>query len=438
MSISKTNFKNTKNSAFKDAVLFKVVRFVKSGDTLNDIYYQRPDKNGVSYVDYIARWSENEKDYQANTFDLNGDYLEPKKIQELILKKDKKQLLWDTIISFPKSISENVDLTNPKKIMQGCKKAIEHLWKNNNLDPKNINAWFALHLDTDNIHIHLGFLEKEAKFKTLNKNNQKPKYEFKRKGDLLGPKKQYLYQFIKQATLGFNNEIDYQEVLGFRNQTINEFKNFYLKFEDFEKKSEYKELLNKFKVNKFYKPKDFFYNNQSLETKKIVNAIVIKKINQIPELQKSFNNFLKTVKKASWKNKELDKLFNITKKNKFWIENVFAKSGIMPRLGNIILKNLRKYLNDKYHAKIVAERNARNEIYLINLHRKKHLRRYKKAVYEIAEIQNKDYLKKLHLSTAEKIKKQIENQTEHYKQIYRNQLFKEEIQKQMAKSKQEV
>lgn len=422
--------------SLKDAVIFKIIRFTKNGDTLNDVYYQRNDKKGLSYVDYIARWNESEKDYQANTFDINGDYLPPEKIHELILDKDKNQLLWDTVISFPKSISDKIDLTDPKKISNAIKRPLEKLFEKNGFNPKNMDSWFALHLDTNDIHIHLGFLEKQPKFRNLNKTTRKINYQFKKKGEILGPNQKYLYEFIKQTTLSLTNEIDYQKVLGFRNQTLNQFKEIYKQFENFEKQSEYKELLNQFKENKYYKPKDFFYNNQNLATKKIVNELVIKNINKNPELQKSFNQFLKTVKKASWKSKELNKLFNVTKKNNFWVENVFAKSGIMPRLGNVILSSLRKYLNDKYHAKIIAARNAKHEIYLIKIARFKKLKKYKNSFYETSKIEDKNYFKNLNLNTAEQIKHQIEKQAEHYKNILDKQIIKEEINQKISKLNQ--
>lgn len=420
----------------KDAVIFKIIRFTKHGDALNDIYYQRNDQKGLSYVDYIARWSETEKEYLANTFDVNGEFLDPKKIQEIILKKDKNQLLWDTVISFPKNITDKVDLTDPKKISKAIKKPLEHLFRKNGFDTKNMDSWFALHLDTDDIHIHLGFLEKEPKFRNLNKTTGKINYQFKRKGEILGPNQKYLYEFIKQTTLGLINEIDYQEVLGFRNQTLSQFKEIYKHFEIFEKNSEYKELLSQFKETKYYKTKDFFYNNQNLTTKKIVNDLVIKNINKNPELEKSFNQFLKTVKKASWKSKELDKLFKVNNKNSFWKENVFSKSGIMPRLGNVVLSNLRKYLNDKYHAKIIAARNARREIYLIKLVRFKKLKKYKNSFYESSKIEQKNYFKNLNLNTAEKIKHQIEQQSEHYKNLLNKQISKEEIDQKLNKLNQ--
>lgn len=420
----------------KDAVIFKVIRFTKHGDTLNDVYYQRNDKKGQSYVDYIARWNENEKEYQANTFDINGDYLPPEKIHELILNKDKNQLLWDTVISFSKSISDKIDLTDPKKISNAIKKPLEQLFKKNGFDPKNMDSWFALHLDTDDIHIHLGFLERKPKFRNLNKTTEKINYQFKRKGEILGPNQKYLYDFIKQTTLALTNEIDYQEVLGFRNQTLNQFKEIYKQFENFEKQSEYRELLNQFKENKYYKLKDFFYSNQNLATKKIVNELVLKNINKNTELQKSFNQFLKTVKKASWKSKELDKLFNVNKKNNFWVENIFSKSGIIPRLGNVILRNLRKYLNDKYHAKIIAARNAKREIYLIKIARLKKLKKYKNSFYETSKIEDKNYFKNLNLNTAEQIKHQIEKQAEHYKNILEKQIIKEEINQKISKLNQ--
>lgn len=420
----------------KDAVIFKVIRFTKHGDTLNDVYYQRNDKKGQSYVDYIARWNENEKEYQANTFDINGDYLPPEKIHELILNKDKNQLLWDTVISFSKSISDKIDLTDPKKISNAIKKPLEQLFKKNGFDPKNMDSWFALHLDTDDIHIHLGFLERKPKFRNLNKTTGKINYQFKRKGEILGPNQKYLYDFIKQTTLALTNEIDYQEVLGFRNQTLNQFKEIYKQFENFEKQSEYRELLNQFKENKYYKLKDFFYSNQNLATKKIVNELVLKNINKNTELQKSFNQFLKTVKKASWKSKELDKLFNVNKKNNFWVENIFSKSGIIPRLGNVILRNLRKYLNDKYHAKIIAARNAKREIYLIKIARLKKLKKYKNSFYETSKIEDKNYFKNLNLNTAEQIKHQIEKQAEHYKNILEKQIIKEEINQKISKLNQ--
>lgn len=423
------------NPNFKDAVLFKVIRFVKNGHSKNDNYYQKQDK-GLTYVDYIARWNADEEEYQASTFDLNGDFLHPKDIQKLISNKNPKQLLWDTVISFPKSISDKIDLTDPKNIIDGCKKALYQLWKSNGLDPANMSAWFALHLDTDNIHIHLGFLEKEPKFRQVSKKTKKVEYRFKEKGQILGPNQKYLYEFIKQATLSFNNEIDYQEVLGFRNQTLNEFKELQKHFQNLEKSSEFKKLIEKFPETKFYKAKDFFYNKQNLETKKIVNDLVLKKVYENPTANQAFKQFLKTVKKASWKSKELDKLFNIKEKNKFWVENVWSKSGIMPRLGNVLLKTIRNYVNEKFKTKLLLAKQSNYEIYLIEKFRKKQLKKYKKTIYEISFNKNKKRLTKLHLETAEKIKHQIECQAEHYKNILDKQIIKEQINQKITKLNQ--
>lgn len=420
------------NTSFKNAVLFKIIRFVKNGDNKNDNYYQKQDKS-LSYVDYIARWNSEEQEYQASTFNLNGDFLEPKEIQKLISNKNSKQLLWDTVISFPKAISDKIDLTDPNNITNGIKKALYQLWKNNGLDPDNMNAWFALHLDTDNVHIHLGFLEKNPKFRQINPKTKKIEYSFKQKGQILGSNQKYLYQFIKQATLSFNNEIDYQEVLGFRNETINEFKELQKHFQDLEKTSEFKKIIEKFPENKFYKAKDFFYNNQNLETKKIVNDLVLKKVYENPKANEAFKQFLKTVKKTSWKSKELDKLFNIKEKNKFWVENVWSKNGIMPRLGNVLLKTIRNYVNEKFKTKLLLAKQANYEIYLIKKFRKKQLKNYKKTIYEISFNKNKKRFTKLHLETAEKIKCQIEYQAEHYKRILDKQIIKEEINQKISK-----
>lgn len=115
-------------------------------------------KSKISETDIVS--------YAANrpgssgAFNLDGDITTN---QLSKIKKDlstTKSIIWDGVISFSEDYGKN---NCPTKVeaYEMLKKVMPQFFKDAGMDPKNMNTMFAMHHNTDNLHIHFLFWEKE-------------------------------------------------------------------------------------------------------------------------------------------------------------------------------------------------------------------------------------------------------------------------------------
>ena len=142
---------------------------VKSIKTRN--FYSSNTTNNHDYLDYVqtgvlAGETYDYLEYAGNkeksegVFSKDG-FLSDKSKKEIRNELRKtKSVIWDGIISFTEDYGkEKIKCADDARAI--LKKFLPQLMKDNHIDYENI-IWFAgLHLNTDNVHIHLCYFEKE-------------------------------------------------------------------------------------------------------------------------------------------------------------------------------------------------------------------------------------------------------------------------------------
>ncbi|WHQ37052.1 hypothetical protein [Spiroplasma sp. SV19] len=175
-------------------VIWKIIRFSKNSEKFQSKrkYYKSGD-----YWKYITRPEalckcclNNDKLKDLKTTDSLKDY--SKQINEITKNADKKdtgiyangnkltsteanemsskiknleenQLLWDCVLSFSNDFEKEYNLHNREQIAEVIDSNIKKYFRKAGLDTNNLDYWFVVHDNTENIHAHIGFMEKEPK-----------------------------------------------------------------------------------------------------------------------------------------------------------------------------------------------------------------------------------------------------------------------------------
>ena len=115
-------------------------------------------KNNISQNDYLNY--ANFRPGSSGAFNLDGD-IELKDLMRI--KKDlatTESVVWDGVISFAEEYGKK-NCPTKYEAYEMLKKIMPQFFKDSGLDPKNMNTMFAMHHNTDNLHIHFLFWEKE-------------------------------------------------------------------------------------------------------------------------------------------------------------------------------------------------------------------------------------------------------------------------------------
>ena len=129
-------------------------------------YYANEKKKLVTMFDYFDGTIG--KDKKMNMCFENGDYItkeEKQKRQNQYCKYIEKSNVYKMIISFPENYLEsNIDIRNFEKKLN--KEILPKFFiKCGFVDVKNMSYQFSLHNNTDNLHFHISFCEKNPNFR---------------------------------------------------------------------------------------------------------------------------------------------------------------------------------------------------------------------------------------------------------------------------------
>ena len=115
-------------------------------------------KNNISQNDYLNY--ANFRPGSSGAFNLDGDIA----LKDLMnIKKDlatTESVVWDGVISFAEEYGKK-NCPTKYEAYEMLKKVMPQFFKDSGLDPENMNTMFAMHHNTDNLHIHFLFWEKE-------------------------------------------------------------------------------------------------------------------------------------------------------------------------------------------------------------------------------------------------------------------------------------
>lgn len=187
-----------------------------SQETANKISKEVPEQNldYVGYIDYMKRSYATKEDsaektgiFTSNT--LNADIEETKNIKNMLQKaRSNNSILWRGVISFDNDFLAQNGLYDPKtkKVDQvGIKKAIQKAMPNVISREKLSDSafwWGNIHLNTDNVHVHIGISEIESArptffYEARHRKERKGKFEQK---TLKGIKSQVYNALLKEKS----------------------------------------------------------------------------------------------------------------------------------------------------------------------------------------------------------------------------------------------
>ena len=136
-------------------------------------YYADKKKKAFFMLDYFS--GKIGKDEEMNIMFENGEYATQSQIEERkkqYAKYIENSNIYKMVISFPEEyLEENVDIKEFEKAL--AKDIIPmFLKKCGFLDMNKMSYQFSLHTNTDNLHFHLSFAEKEPNYKRFSKDKE--------------------------------------------------------------------------------------------------------------------------------------------------------------------------------------------------------------------------------------------------------------------------
>ena len=136
-------------------------------------YYADKKKKAFFMLDYFS--GKIGKDEEMNIMFENGEYATQSQIEERkkqYAKYIENSNIYKMVISFPEGyLEENVDIKEFEKAL--AKDIIPmFLKKCGFLDMDKMSYQFSLHTNTDNLHFHLSFAEKEPNYKRFSKDKE--------------------------------------------------------------------------------------------------------------------------------------------------------------------------------------------------------------------------------------------------------------------------
>jgi len=177
-------------------------------------YFSNEEKKAVSMFDYYT--GNLTKDEEMNLIVENGKYASKKEIEsrkKKIVKYLENSNLWQGVISFNNDyINKNIDVHKLEKEM--ATKVLPMFFKKCGFkDSKKMFYQLSLHTDTDNLHFHLSWMEKEPNYV-----NSKGNLCYRKKGTLLDNEINFLKNEVAHTIekekiytdkiITINNELD--------------------------------------------------------------------------------------------------------------------------------------------------------------------------------------------------------------------------------------
>lgn len=197
---------------------FKTTNF-KRVESMYD-YYTNEDKRAMSMYDYYT--GKLTKDKSMNLVLENGKYADEQEVsrrKKRAVKYLQNSNLWQGVLSFNNDyINENINIRDLEKIL-ATSVLPRFFIKCGFKDPKKMFYQLSLHTDTDNLHFHFSFMEKEPNYE-YSKNNIK----YRRYGKLTRTEVNFLKA---QVVLAIEREKVYTPLLKETNKEIDDLKKYF-------------------------------------------------------------------------------------------------------------------------------------------------------------------------------------------------------------------
>ncbi|WHQ36406.1 hypothetical protein [Spiroplasma sp. SV19] len=298
-------------------------------------------KNANSLKEYSQQIKELSTKSKATGIYANGQELSENKATEMsnkIKNLAEDQLLWDCVLSFSKDFESEYHLHNKEKVAEVINGNIKQYFRKAGLNPDNLDYWFVVHDNTDNIHAHIGFMEKAPQTLTNNK-----KTKFREMGKIAEAANNFMrfttQQYVENRREFFNNlrlkrrDINAQ----FRKQVHHDIKNRSHELDNLIKT--YLTDLPMHKNGKHFKYGELYQAapEKQLQLQNIVDYMV----QDADNLKFQFDDYLinlQTHRDQLIKDSEKNKL-GIDKANKWYWREIYG-DGLYRRLANTFLNTL--------------------------------------------------------------------------------------------------
>ncbi|CBW53937.1 CDS3, putative relaxase (part of ICE) [Mycoplasma mycoides subsp. capri LC str. 95010] len=268
-------------------------------------------------------------------FDESPVDIDLKKAKKILKKLNPNQNVWELVIN-PGQLGIDYQMIDKKEWNDILNKTTKNLFKVNNLNPNNMTGFWTIHTNTEFVHLHLCFFEKQA---DINNN-------FRTKGKF---KKQSLERYSEIIKTHIISNKDYENLYQVKNEiwdSRKEIKNFF--------KDGIKAAFVEHSVKVI---KEFFYKNGNnknyslTKDNKRVNEAVWDIFNYIknttPELKRKYKEYresIENMKQQTFSSEQVNKL-----KNEFLDKE--AKE-FEQQIGNTIVKDClnSNWTDIRYHS----------------------------------------------------------------------------------------
>ncbi|MBO6095399.1 hypothetical protein J6P11_05370 [bacterium] len=206
-------------------------------------------------------------------------------------------------MSFENDFSNEKIIDHPELINSLIKEPLQNLFKKNYMNIEDYEVFFALHENTDNKHIHLGFFEKEA----TNYNIKTNQPIFKYKGLLANSETKELKEFALDILKETDSKY-YEMMKEYRKQVILLSKSLLKETLN----DDYAKLVSRFIENDIH---SFKFHNLDDETKNQILDLENKLINSNDELKQSYQDYQNTLNQFYETRQNRHEAYNMQSKN---------------------------------------------------------------------------------------------------------------------------
>lgn len=290
-----------------------------------------------NYLEYILRdgasWM-NPEENESALFNINNDnfydWNELKDLKDKFHQLNPKQNIWDFVISFENDFSKEKIIDHPELINNLVKEPLQNLFKKNYMNIEDYEVFFALHENTDNKHIHLGFFEKNP----VSYNTKTNQPVFKYKGLLANSETKELKEFALDILKETDSKY-YEMMKEYRKQVILLSKSLLKETLN----DDYAKLVSRFIEKDIH---SFKFHNLDDETKNQILDLENKLINSNDELKQSYQDYQNTLNQFYETRQNRNDAYNTQSKNddlNNWLET--EQDDINIRIANAILKEVK-------------------------------------------------------------------------------------------------
>lgn len=335
--------------------------------------------NGFDYMDYMTS-----HDNSSGVFGKNGLMTAEEKKEVRSLLRKTKSVIWDALLSFSEDYGKE-KIKSYKDAMEIVKSNLPQFLKENGIDEDNV-IWFAgLHQNTDNLHIHISFFEKEPRFHRANKKGEFYHY---------GPMKQTSIDNMKVKVEEYMNGNKYF-FESYRRNLVSESEKELQKLNGF---SDSHKLIKRKLAELFHKmPKGKYgYAHKAMDdVRPLIDEITRLIINENPTLSFEYEKLKSDLFQRDLQIKEICESQNIDSE-RFMLTSKYIND-FYRRVGNKVIEYAKKYEIDSKWEGLSYEKQAliRNKIKRNNLLLLKSTATLNRMVSNEANQVFTDYRKKL-------------------------------------------